>query len=83
MVTGDGSSGVVVVVADGLELVIWRMDNIVRPDLLVVDTLARLQLAAARRGWSIRLRNPSDELRALLAFVGLADVIGEAEAAGG
>jgi len=50
------------------------------PDLVVVDALARLQLAARRLGYSIRLRNPSAELRALLDLVGLADVVLDAAA---
>jgi hypothetical protein len=44
------------------------------PDLDLVDALARLQLLARRRGWSIHLR-PCDELRELVQFVGLADVL--------
>jgi ABC-type transporter Mla MlaB component len=45
------------------------------PDAVTVDALARLQLAAKRRACQIRLRGASDELRALVAFMGLADVI--------
>jgi anti-anti-sigma regulatory factor len=56
---------VIVVVVEGLDC----------PDLAVVDALARLQLAARRLGYSIGLRNPSPELRALLDLVGLADVV--------
>jgi len=40
-----------------------------------VDVLARLQLAAKRSGWTFRLYQVSDDMRALLAFVGLADVL--------
>ena len=46
----------------------------VDPDAVTVDALARLQLAAKRRGCVIRLRNASDELRELVAFMGLTDV---------
>ena len=46
-------------------------------DAGTVDALARLQLAAHRRGCVIRLRGASDELRALVAFMGLADVLPE------
>jgi hypothetical protein len=56
------------------------------PDALTIDVLARLQLAARRLGRRVQLRNVSDELRKLIAFVGLAEVlelglepIGEAE----
>jgi ABC-type transporter Mla MlaB component len=45
------------------------------PDAVTVDALARLQLAGKRRACQIRLRGASDELRALIAFMGLADVI--------
>lgn len=46
-------------------------------DAVTVDALARLQLAARRHGCRVRLRNPSDELRELLAFMGLRDVLPE------
>ena len=46
-----------------------------RPDLALVDALARLQLDARRRGGRLRLRNATDELRGLLELVGLADVL--------
>ena len=45
------------------------------PDAVTVDALARLQLAARRCGCQVRLRGASDELRSLVAFMGLADVI--------
>jgi hypothetical protein len=44
------------------------------PDLGLVDALARLQLMARRRGFSITVR-PCDELRALIELVGLVDVL--------
>ena len=43
-------------------------------DAVTVDALARLQLAARRRGCQVRLRCASDELRQLLAFMVLQDV---------
>jgi hypothetical protein len=46
-----------------------------RPDLALVDALARLQLMARRRGCSIRVHT-CDELRELLLLVGLAEVLG-------
>lgn len=45
------------------------------PDAVVVDTLARLQLAARRLGLEIRLRHASGELQELLVLVGLRDVL--------
>jgi hypothetical protein len=44
-------------------------------DLSAVDLLARLQLAARRRGCTLRLTGTSDALCALIALVGLADVL--------
>jgi hypothetical protein len=45
-------------------------------DIVTVDALARLQLTARRLGRRMELRNGSPELDRLLAFVGLADVLG-------
>jgi ABC-type transporter Mla MlaB component len=50
----------------------------VEADAVTIDALARLQLAARRRGWSVRLRNASAELVELVAFMGLGDVLAEA-----
>ncbi len=47
----------------------------VDPDAVTVDALARLQLAARRYGCQVRLRNASDELRELVAFMGLREVL--------
>ena len=52
----------------------------VEPDAVTVDALARLQLAARRHGCQVRLRGASRELRALVAFMGLADVLVECTA---
>ena len=49
----------------------------IEPDAVTVDALARLQLAAGRRGCRVLLRGASEELRALVAFMGLADVLAE------
>jgi ABC-type transporter Mla MlaB component len=49
----------------------------VEPDAVVVDALARLQLGARRTGCRVQLRNASDDLRQLLALMGLADVLAE------
>jgi ABC-type transporter Mla MlaB component len=49
----------------------------VEPDVVTVEALARLQLAAHRHGCRVRLRHASDELRELVAFMGLADVLAE------
>ena len=47
------------------------------PDAVTVDALARLQLAARRYGCRVHLRNAGDELRELVAFMGLRDVLTE------
>ena len=47
----------------------------VDPDAVTVDALARLQLGARRHGCVIRLRNTSRELRELVEFMGLTDVL--------
>lgn len=44
-------------------------------DAVTVEALARLQLAAGRHRCRVRLRNPSDDLLDLLAFMGLRDVL--------
>jgi ABC-type transporter Mla MlaB component len=47
----------------------------VEPDAVTVDALARLQLAARRHGCRVQLRHASDELKELVEFMGLADVL--------
>ena len=47
----------------------------VEPNAATVDALARLQLAAKRRGCRVHLRNASGELMELVAFMGLEDVL--------
>jgi hypothetical protein len=46
------------------------------PDALSIDALARLQLMAKRQGVRLHLTGASPELAALLAFAGLAGVLG-------
>jgi len=45
-------------------------------DAVTVDVLAQLQLAARRLGRRVQLRNVSDDLRKLIAFAGLSEVLG-------
>ncbi len=47
----------------------------VNPDAVTVDALARLQLAARRHDCQVRLQGASDELRELVAFMGLGAVL--------
>jgi ABC-type transporter Mla MlaB component len=49
----------------------------VEPDAVTVDALARLQLAATRIGCRVRLANASHELRDVIAFMGLENVLTE------
>ena len=51
----------------------------VHPDAVTVDALARLQLAALRRGCCVRLHNASDELLDLVELTGLTHVLGRRE----
>ncbi len=46
-------------------------------DAVTVDALARLQLGARRSACQVRLCNASDELRELVEFMGLRDVLPE------
>jgi ABC-type transporter Mla MlaB component len=50
----------------------------VEPDAVTVDALARLQIAAKRRGCRVHLHNASDALMELVGFMGLDDVLVEA-----
>ncbi len=47
----------------------------VTADAVTVDALARVQLAAHRHGCQVRLLGASNELRQLVAFMGLRDVL--------
>ena len=50
--------------------------SVLRPcDLMAIDALARLGLTARRLGCSIQLRGGSDDLVALIAFVGLQAIL--------
>jgi hypothetical protein len=44
-------------------------------DVSTVEELARLQLAASRRGYRLRLRNTPTELVELITWLGLQDVL--------
>jgi hypothetical protein len=72
----DGSTAVVVLVTGRGELVVGQIYGR-RPDLTLVDGLARLQLSALRLGCSVRLRGVCAELRGLLDLVGLDDLLAD------
>ena len=46
------------------------------PDAVAVEALARLQLGARREGVRLQLSGVTQEMRDLLAFCGLSDVLG-------
>jgi ABC-type transporter Mla MlaB component len=48
-----------------------------KADAVTVDALARLQLAARRSGCQLRLQHASKELCALVALMGLQDVLAD------
>lgn len=50
----------------------------VAADVVAAEALARLALAARRRGCRTRLRGAAPELRALVELIGLAEVLGVA-----
>jgi hypothetical protein len=66
---------IVVLAVGGTELAAWPLAGSAQPDLTVIDTLARLALAARHVGGGIALRNAGPGLLALIDFVGLDDVL--------
>jgi anti-anti-sigma regulatory factor len=63
-------------IVDGAEIVLWEPPVGVRPDLGVIDRLARMQLDARRKGCELRLRNPCPDLLALVRLTGLSRAFG-------
>src|SRR5215212_1833832 len=61
--------------AGGARVVVCDVAALGRPDAATVGALARLQLTARRLGGRIRLRHASPELRELLSFLGLDEVV--------
>jgi ABC-type transporter Mla MlaB component len=55
-------------------LAVCEVDGI-EADAVTVDALAHLQLAARRHQCQVRLRGASNQLRELVAFMGLRDVL--------
>ncbi len=72
---GHIAAAVFMVAADGTERLVGRVDARCA-DLAIIDALARFQLVARREGGRLQLRDVSAQLRALLEFVGLAEVLG-------
>jgi hypothetical protein len=67
---------VMVVGPGGVERCTWALSGPGCPDLTVVDSLARLRLAAGRAGGTIVLRDLSVDLAGLLDLVGLRREVG-------
>ena len=65
----------VVLLHGGAEVASWALMVARRPDLALVDDLARLQLAARRLGCCIRLRQACPEMSGLLELVGLGQLL--------
>jgi ABC-type transporter Mla MlaB component len=66
---------------DGVQLLLCEVSDI-GADAVAVDALARLALAARRRGCRLELRGASAELRELVAFMGLTGVLGDSRRRG-
>jgi len=66
---------IVVLAVGGAEVASWPLAGSTRPDLEVIDGLARLALAARRLGGAVALQGAGPELLDLMHFVGLDDVV--------
>jgi hypothetical protein len=64
-----------VLLARGREIARWPLPVGERPDLELVDALARCELTARRIGYEVRVRGAGSELVDLLEFVGLRDLL--------
>ena len=67
---------VMLVAGGGREIVLGAIDHGAHCDLALIDDLLRLRMAVARRGWSIRLACPDQDLRELVELVGLGECLG-------
>lgn len=74
-VARPGGEAIVVLAVGGTEIARWPLAGSSRPDLDVIDELARLALTVRRFGAEIGLRQAGPELLGLVDFVGLADVL--------
>lgn len=74
--TDDAARPRVALVIDGVEVTVWLLDDRWPADLVTIDALARLQLAARRLGCAVRVRHPPPDLSCLLELTGLADALG-------
>jgi ABC-type transporter Mla MlaB component len=58
-----------------VDMVICDVGALTGPDGATIDALARLQLAARRRGCRVALRGAGADLLGLLALSGLSDIV--------
>lgn len=65
--------------ASGTGEVICDVGGVTTADLVTVEAVARLRLAARRTGTGLRLRGPTPALWALLGLVGLTELCVEVE----
>ena len=66
---------IVVLAVGGTEVARWPLAGSTRPDLSVIDSLARSALMARRRGGAITVQGAGPQLLRLINFVGLDDVV--------
>ena len=71
----SGRDATVVLTVGGAEVGRFPLTGSARPDLAVIDRLARLALGARHLGGGIALRDAGAELLALIDFVGLGDLL--------
>ena len=70
------------VAASTVAVVVCDVGGLTHADCVTVDALARLQLTVGRLGCRLRLRAVSPELRVLVRFVGLGDILGRTARSG-
>lgn len=56
-------------------VVVCDVRELLEPDVVAVDALARLQVTARRAGATVVLRHAGPELRSLLDLIGLGDAL--------
>jgi hypothetical protein len=61
--------------SEGPKTVAVQVEGAAAPDLCMIDSLARLQLAARRNGWTVRLVDPCPALIELIELAGLGGVL--------
>ena len=61
--------------ASDARLILCDVGAVVDPDIAAVEALARLRVATRRLGRRMHVRNASPDFEALLAFMGLGDVL--------